>query len=93
MAGKGKRLPSASDELTVYIKPGCPWCLAITGFLRNEGYEFLEIDVLAAGGALEEMKDLSGQSLVPTVRLGNSVVGDCRLGELKRLLQESNLQP
>lgn len=77
----------------MYTKPGCPWCLAITGHLRNEGYEFTEIDVLATGGALEDVKALSGQSLVPTVRLGNTVIGDCRVVELKRLLQESNLQP
>lgn len=82
-----------SDELTVYSKQGCPWCLALTGYLQNEGFEFTEIDILAKDGALEKMKELSGQSLAPTVQFRDRVLGDCRLDELKRLLQELNIRP
>lgn len=81
------------DELTVYTKPGCPWCMAITGHLLNEGYDFTEIDILANEEAGEEMKELSGQGLVPTVRWRDTVLGDCRVQDLQRLLQESGIRP
>jgi len=82
-----------NDDLTIYTKPGCPWCLAVTGHLRNEGYDFDEVDVLSSDAALEEMKDLSGQTLAPTVRWRDTVMGDCSLRDLKRLLRDRDIRP
>ncbi|MEM0969666.1 MAG: glutaredoxin family protein [Verrucomicrobiota bacterium] len=75
------------DELKVYTKPDCPYCMAVTGHLQNEGVEYEEIDSLMNDDAFQEMKAVSGQGLAPTVRLGDEVLADCRVKDLKRLLQ------
>jgi len=84
---------SQSPELLVYIKPGCPWCIGVTSFLQNEGYEFVELDVYASDKAYDEMKRISGQTFAPTIAYGDLVLADCGVKELKRFLREHDLQP
>ena len=82
-----------ANELKVYIKPGCPWCVGVTSYLQNENYEFLEIDVLASDKAMEEMEEVSGQTLAPTVTYGDLVVADCGVPELKKFLRTNEITP
>ena len=84
---------SEPQELTVYIKPGCPWCIGVTAHLRNEGYEFSEIDVLASDKAMTEMKELSGQSLTPTLTFGEHLLADAGVPELKKWLKKNEITP
>ncbi|MEM7013407.1 MAG: glutaredoxin family protein [Verrucomicrobiota bacterium] len=76
-----------STELKVYVKPGCPWCIGVTAYLRNEGYEFSEIDVLASEKAYEEMQKLSGQTMTPTLTFGELLLADAGVPELKKWLK------
>ena len=34
-------------ELTLYVKPWCPWCIEAVDWLEAKGYQFKEIDVLS----------------------------------------------
>jgi len=34
-------------ELTLYIKPWCPWCIEAVAWLERQGYQFNKIDVLS----------------------------------------------
>ncbi len=82
-----------SNELTVYVKPGCPWCIGVTSHLQNLGYEFSEIDVLGNEKHFKEMEDISGQTLAPTVVYGDHVLADCGVPELKKFLKHHDIQP
>ncbi|MFT5465677.1 MAG: glutaredoxin [Verrucomicrobiales bacterium] len=79
------------NELMVYFKPGCPWCIGVISHLKNEGFEFSEIDVLASEKAMEEMTSLSGQTLTPTLKLGELVLADAGVPELKKWLKKNSI--
>ncbi len=53
--------------MTIYTKPGCPYCAALRGDLMNRGVLFDEIDVSAVPGAREKLSELSGGRMVVPV--------------------------
>jgi mycoredoxin len=54
-------------SVTLYTKPGCPYCAALRADLMNRGLRFSEIDVTAVPGAREELAKLSGGRMVVPV--------------------------
>ena len=79
--------------MRVYIKPGCPWCVDAIDYLKREGYEFEEIDVIANPDQFDEMRRISGQSCAPTMTLGDLLLADFGVDELKDFIAEHDLQP
>ncbi len=80
--------------MKVFIKPGCPWCVDAVNFLRNEGYAFEEIDVIADPVAFHEMEQLSGQTKAPTlVTEEKQVLPDFDVDELKAFFNEHGITP
>lgn len=65
------------SEVTIYTKPGCPYCAAVRDDFQRQGIDFTEHNVKADKSALREMLDLNGgQRRVPTiVRGGKASVG------------------
>ncbi len=85
-----------SDEnlqLKVYIKPGCPWCISAIAYLENEGYDFTKIDVINSDAAFEEMRELSGQTLAPTMTYGSLLLADFGVPELEKFLDQHGICP
>lgn len=55
-------------NVTIYTKPGCPYCAAAKDHYKSIGMEFKEIDVYAVKGAKDEAIRLAGgQSMVPVI--------------------------
>jgi len=55
-------------DVTIYTKPGCPYCAKAKDHYREKGIEFKEIDVYDVAGAKEEaIKLAGGQSIVPVI--------------------------
>ncbi len=82
--------------LNVYVKPGCPWCVSAVQHLKEEGYHFNEIDVIADDAMFEEMEEISGQTLAPTMRVGTNddlILADFGVDELKEFLSKHNIYP
>lgn len=80
-------------SMRVFVKSGCPWCVDASRYLRNEGYVFDEIDVLKDGAAFDEMIAVSGQSLAPTLMVGDAVLADFDVSELKVFLANHRITP
>ena len=56
------------SDVTIYTKPGCPYCAAAKQHLRDEGIKYKEIDVYDVPGAKDEAIRLAGgQSIVPVI--------------------------
>lgn len=79
--------------MRVYVKPGCPWCVTAVAHLKNEGYDFEEIDVLSNPDKFEEMREISGQTLAPTMTYGDLLLSDFGVDELGAFLDEHDIQP
>jgi glutaredoxin len=54
--------------LTIYTKPGCPYCAAAKEDLQSRGIEYEEVDVYATTGARDTVTRLTGgQQVVPVL--------------------------
>lgn len=82
-----------NPQMKVYIKPGCPWCIGAIAYLDEGGYDFTKIDVINSDEAFEEMRDLSGQTLAPTMTYGSLVLADFGVPELENFLDEHGICP
>jgi glutaredoxin 3 len=65
------------SDVTLYTKPGCPYCAAAKADLQRRGTPYAEHNVLADPAALRQMLDLNGgRRQVPTlVQDGQVTVG------------------
>lgn len=77
--------------MTVYIKPGCPWCIDVEDYLQKNGYEYERVDVIADRAAFEKMKEIFGQTSAPSMTVGDLKLADFGVEELVPFLKEHNL--
>ena len=74
--------------MKLYIKTGCPWCAAAVEWMQDRGLEFQTVDVLADARAYDHMRNISGQSLTPTLEMRDgSVLPDFDTGQLETFLK------
>lgn len=60
-----------SHEVTVYTRPGCPFCTSLRAGLRRQGLEFAEVDIWQDPDAATTVRSLAdGNETVPTVVIG-----------------------
>ncbi len=63
-----------TKSVTIYTKPGCPFCMAAKADLKFKSVEYIEYNVKADPQRLEEMLQLNGgQRKVPTIVEGEKV--------------------
>lgn len=84
---------SAKPELKVYVKPGCPWCTEAVAWLKQAGYDFCVLDVIADPALFDEMRRLSGQGRAPTLTYGDLLLADFGVDELVPFLREHGIEP
>lgn len=53
--------------VTIYTKPGCPYCAAAREHYSKLGITITEIDVYSIAGAKEEAIRLAGKPIVPVI--------------------------
>jgi glutaredoxin 3 len=79
--------------MTLYVKAGCPWCMAAEEYLNKRGYKYKSIEVRRNRGALDELVAISGQRSTPTLVSGDLVLSDFGPNELEDFLHEHNIRP
>jgi glutaredoxin len=65
------------SHVTIYTKPGCPYCASAKEHYKELGISFNEIDVYAIKGAKEEAIRLAGGKAIVPVIVEN---GEVRIG-------------
>lgn len=79
--------------MIVYIKSHCPWCHAALDWLDKQGYHYEVREVLKDSAAYARMREISGQSLTPTLEVDGKVLADFDTGQLEEFLAKHGLQP
>jgi glutaredoxin len=70
-----------TNKATLYIKPGCPWCIKALDFFNTHGVLLDVRDVLSDKDAMQQMIEISGQTKCPTLEFGDFVVADFSVQE------------
>ena len=60
----------------LYIKAGCPWCIAAEEELQKLGVKYEVREVRSNPTYFEEMKKLSGQTKAPVLRMDDRILAD-----------------
>lgn len=64
----------APQEISVFTKPGCSFCVKAKALLREKGFDFEEI-VLGKDASLASLKAITGRDKVPQVFIGGKHIG------------------
>jgi glutaredoxin len=77
---------------TLYVKTGCSWCEEAIEFLEGHRIAFTKVVVSGDREAMQDLVDLSGQSMAPTMDWDGEVLADFGVDELIRFLRKKGLQ-
>lgn len=80
-----------SQKPVLYIKSGCPWCVAALDFFQQHGVALDVRDVREDAVARERMEAISGQTKTPTFEFGDFVVVDFDVEEFCTALRQAPL--
>jgi glutaredoxin len=87
-------LSCGMSDLKLYVKVWCPWCVMAQEWLDERGYKYELIDVELSRAAYDEMIELSGQPLTPTVVVDDDkVLPDFGPDELERFFRKHQIEP
>ncbi len=76
------------EKIKIYTTSHCPYCVKAKEFLRNKGVKYKEIDVEANKDAALEMVELSGQSGVPVLEIGDTIIVGFDEDEIENALKD-----
>lgn len=65
---------TAPEEVSLFTKPGCPFCTKAKAMLADAGFDYEEI-VLGQDATLTSLKAVSGRETVPQVFIGGKHIG------------------
>jgi glutaredoxin len=80
--------------LKLYVKVWCPWCVRAQEWLDAHGYRYEVVDVEKKRADYDEMIQLSGQRLTPTlVTADGAVLPDFGPEELEKFFEKHSIVP
>ncbi|MBJ7258170.1 MAG: glutaredoxin family protein [Chthoniobacterales bacterium] len=79
--------------MIIYIKSHCSWCHEALAWLEARGYRYEVREVLEDPAAMARMREISGQSLTPTMEADGKVLSDFDTGQLSAFLEANNIKP
>ena len=65
----------APQEVSIFTKPNCPFCIKAKAELSAAGYDYEEI-VLGKDASLTSLKAITGRDTVPQIFIGVEFIGD-----------------
>ena len=88
----------SDPNIDLYVKPGCPRCVAVLAWLDQKGYRYREYDVIEDDAKFEEMIQITGQNFAPSLRLHmegmvDKILSDFGVEELEIFLETCGLEP
>lgn len=85
-------------DVTIYTRPGCPYCTRAKALLTQKNIAFHEINAGATPELRAEMQQKSGRNTFPQIFVGDYHVGGCddlyaleHAGKLDTLLANETL--
>jgi glutaredoxin-like protein len=78
----------STSSVTLYWRPGCPFCSRLTAAMRAEGIEYAAINIWDDPDAAAFVRSVAnGNETVPTVTVGSTSLVNPPVGRILELLQ------
>lgn len=61
-------------KIRIFSTPSCPYCVTLKEFLKENNFDFEDIDVSQDQTSLNEMIEKSGQTGVPIVDIDGQII-------------------
>jgi glutaredoxin-like protein len=82
--------PAGGPEVTVYSRPGCPFCATLRWGLRRAGVAFREVDIWQDPEAAAFVRSVArGNETVPAVAVGTLTAVNPSARQVLRMLAEA----
>ncbi len=79
----------AGATVTLYTRPGCPYCFLLRRRLRRRGVAFTEVDIWQSSAAAAAVRAVAdGNETVPTVVVGDYGMVNPGFEQLEAVLRE-----
>lgn len=72
----------------IYTTPYCPYCSTLKEYLKDNGIEFIDIDVAQNEAEREDMVKRSGQIGVPVLDIDGAIVVGFDKAKIDKLLKK-----
>ena len=76
------------QQITLFTRPMCSWCMDVKEWLAEQWLECTVVDVGVDQAGRQRAIELSGQTLVPVIKVDGLVLGDFDVGQLKAFLKK-----
>jgi len=80
------------NNVRLFIKTFCPWCIKAESWLDKRGVSYESIDVLDDSAAMDEMVKLSGQDLAPVIDVDGKILADFGPDEIEEWWKEQGFK-
>ena len=77
-----------ADNVRLYVKPFCGWCVEVREWLEGNNISYQFFDVTSDRVALDEMIKISSQRLAPVIDVDGKVLADFGAEELAQFWTE-----
>lgn len=81
------------ESIRLFIKPGCPWCDDALDWFAARKITHETLDVIRDAEARAEMRQLTGQTLSPSVDVDGAILADFGNDELEAWWRENDFEP
>ena len=78
-------------NIIIYTKTGCPWCVEVLEFLKDNGVKFEEREVLKNPEFMEELIQKSGQNKTPTLDIEGDILADTNAKAVEEFLKNKKI--
>jgi glutaredoxin-like protein len=79
---------AAQAPVTVYSRPGCPYCFLLRRGLRRRGVAFDEVNIWQDPAAAAAVRDVAdGNETVPTAHVADQWLVNPRAAQVEQFLQ------
>ena len=72
---------------TLYVKTGCPWCDEVLEYFEAHKLPYRQVTVSGNAEAMNEMRELSGQTKAPTMDWDGEILADFGVDKLVPFLK------